>query len=195
MSCLQCAYIRLLDAKHCIYRAPPGSNLINSKNTHTPVHARSSKFPIPKPILASHLQAYSQVTAADGSVTQPQTVFTKLDIHPTKLMMPTKENLELMDRVFGAATQWVEVQKQLERADVELAMQRKRLGLTEIATKDKPQDSSQAAGSASNVPAGGSGISSVGVYLSERFTVTDTEASEKERCLHPQMIRQLHINV
>jgi hypothetical protein len=45
--------------------------------------------------------------------------------------MPTKENLEWMERVFGAATQWVEVQKQLERVEAELSAQRKRLGIAD----------------------------------------------------------------
>lgn len=43
--------------------------------------------------------------------------------------MPTKENMELMERVFAAATQWVEVQKQLERVDQEVNAHKARLGI------------------------------------------------------------------
>lgn len=39
-----------------------------------------------------------------------------------------------MERVFGAATQWVEVQKQLERVEAELSAQRKRLGISETSS-------------------------------------------------------------
>ncbi|KAG8819410.1 swr complex subunit [Serendipita sp. 399] len=126
------------DAKHHIYRAPVGSALINPKNTHTAVYARSSKFPVPKPILASHLQAYSAAVAAGGGDSDsgggakdgggPETIFSKLDIHSTKLYMPTKENVEWIERVFGAATQLIEVQKQLERVEAELSRERARLG-------------------------------------------------------------------
>ena len=147
------------DAKHCIYRAPPGSTLINSKNTHIPVHARSSKFPVPKPILASHLQSVSQTANPDAPSSsqsqQPPTIFVKLDVHASKLAMPTKENLEWMERVFGAATQWVEVQKQLERVEAELSAQRKRLGIADPppgeASKGKTEDSMEGVTSTSGV--------------------------------------------
>ncbi|KAG9043237.1 swr complex subunit, partial [Serendipita sp. 407] len=118
------------DTKHHIYRAPVGSALINPKNTHTAVYARSSKFPVPKPILASHLQAYSAGAASGSSDDKetPETIFSQLDVHPTKLYMPTKENVEWIERVFGAATQLIEVQKQLERIEGEVAKERARLG-------------------------------------------------------------------
>ncbi|CAG7848563.1 SubName: Full=Uncharacterized protein {ECO:0000313/EMBL:CCA66526.1} [Serendipita indica DSM 11827] len=115
------------DAKHYIYRAPVGSALINPKNTHTAVHARSSKFPVPKPILASHLQA-AHMSPPDGQSQPPATIFSKLDLYPTKLAMPTKENIELIERVFGAATQLIEVQKQLEKVEADLAKEKQRLG-------------------------------------------------------------------
>lgn len=124
-----------VDAKHHIYRAPPGSTLINSKNTHTPVHARSSKFPIPKPILASHLQSVSSTPSnANGQGSSPTSssnanILAKVDIHPNKLVMPTKENIELMEKVFAAGTQWVELQKQLERVDAEVNAHKARLGI------------------------------------------------------------------
>jgi len=118
------------DARHHIYRAPPGSTLINPKNTHTPVHTRSSKFPVPKPVLASYIQGYSQAAtdAGTGSTSGPS-LFTRIDVHTNKLAMPTKENIEWMERVFGIASQLVEVQRGIERVDVELAAQRARLGL------------------------------------------------------------------
>lgn len=159
------------DAKHCIYRAPPGSTLINSKNTHIPVHARSSKFPVPKPILASHLQPVSQ-TNPDGPSSsqsqQPPTILAKLDVHASKLAMPTKENLELMERVFGAATQWVEVQKQLERVEIELSTQRKRLGIADPppgeASKGKTEDGMEGVTSTSG-PEETAGTSSVRILF------------------------------
>ena len=43
--------------------------------------------------------------------------------------MPTKENIEWMERVFAIASQFVEVQRAIERVDAELATQRTRLGL------------------------------------------------------------------
>ncbi|PVF99980.1 hypothetical protein CPB86DRAFT_702140 [Serendipita vermifera] len=154
------------DAKHHIHRAPPGSGLINSKNTHTPVHARSSKFPVPKPILASHLQAFSNLipptpsgdgaTGTGGTETPSgQNIFARVGINSTKLAMPTKENIEWMERVFSAATQWVEVQKQLERVEAEVAAQKVRLGISTTSDSNASTAASASGGGGGGATAGG----------------------------------------
>ncbi|KIM25902.1 hypothetical protein M408DRAFT_330900 [Serendipita vermifera MAFF 305830] len=146
------------DARHHIIRAPPGSTLINPKNTHTPVHTRSSKFPVPKPVLASYIQGYSQASAdATGTnQTSGTSLFTRIDVHTNKLAMPTKENMEWMERVFAIAGQLVEVQRAIERVDVELSTQRTRLGLPNIKEKEKEKKDEQMQGVETSAPAAAS---------------------------------------
>jgi hypothetical protein len=88
-------------------------------------------------VLASYIQGYSQATAdvAGGSSTSGPSLFARIDVHTNKLAMPTKENTEWMERVFGIASQLVEVQRAIERVDVELVAQRTRLGLPSTGEK------------------------------------------------------------
>jgi hypothetical protein len=67
--------------------------------------------------------------------------------------MPTKENIEWMERVFSAATQWVEVQKQLERVEAEVAAQKARLGIS--TTSNSASVGASVSGGSANAATGG----------------------------------------
>jgi hypothetical protein len=83
--------------------------------------------------------------------------------------MPTKDNIEWMERVFSAATQWVEVQKQLERVEAEVAAQKARLGISTTA------NSTSAGGLASG---GGANTSTGGVKEERMEGVESTGAAD-----------------
>jgi DNA methyltransferase 1-associated protein 1 len=120
------------DAKHCITRAPP--NLMHSsKNTHTPVHARSSKFPPMK----------------QQTLVRIQQILQELEINSSRLVTPTKENIEHMDKLITVCQQLADARKTLEKLEDELRAQSIKMGL--------PVDPAPAASTGANVSAAGDG--------------------------------------
>ena len=113
-------------------RVPP--NLVHSsKNTHTPVHIRSSKFP-----------AMKQQTLA-----RIQQILQELEINSSRLVMPTKENIELMEKLITVCQQLADARKSLEKVEDELRAQKIKMGL--------PVDPAPAASTGANASAAGDG--------------------------------------
>ena len=124
--------IFLEDAKHHITRAPP--NLVHSsKNTHTPVHIRSSKFPPMKQQTLARIQQILQ----------------ELEINSSRLVMPTKENIEHMEKLITVCQQLADSRKTLEKLEDELRAQKIKMGL--------PVDPAPAASTGANASAAGDG--------------------------------------
>jgi len=169
------------------------------------VHTRSSKFPVPKPVLASYIQGYSQASAdvVGGGSTSGPSLFARIDVHTNKLAMPTKENIEWMERVFGIASQLVEIQRAVERVDVELVAQRTRLGLPSTGEKgSERKKEEQMQGVESSAPAA-TAPSAAGVTADTRPrrsssvrtsnfwpTYLSTSLSESEICRFRRLIRR-----
>ncbi|WVR08693.1 hypothetical protein IAU60_005751 [Kwoniella sp. DSM 27419] len=98
------------DAQHCIYRVPlpptnPHSSHLASKHpVHQPVHLRSTKFPLPKPTVAIRTTE----------------LLSELGISASKLVMPTRNNIEMFEGLLHAAGALVDMKRQVERVEQEL---------------------------------------------------------------------------
>lgn len=103
-------FLLTLDTAHCIYRVPPvpvgpnASHLATKHPVHQPVHLRSSKMPAPKPNAAIRI---SELLAEFG-------------LSSSRLVMPTRGNLEAYDGVLQAATSLVDMKRQVDRVEQEL---------------------------------------------------------------------------
>jgi hypothetical protein len=147
------------------------------------VHTRSSKFPVPKPVLASYIQGYSQASAdvAGGSSTSGPSLFARIDVHTNKLAMPTKENIEWMERVFSIASQLVEVQRAIERVDVELVAQRTRLGLPSTGEKGSERKKEEQMQGVESSAAGAAAPSAAGATANTRRRSSSVRTSNFDR--------------
>ncbi|OCF36012.1 SWR1-complex protein 4 [Kwoniella heveanensis BCC8398] len=98
------------DAAHCIYRLPPppsnpqSSHLASKHPVHQAVHLRSSKLPLPKP-------------TAQIRITE---MLSELGINATKLVMPTRGNIEMFDSLLQAAGSLIDMKRQVDRVEQEL---------------------------------------------------------------------------
>lgn len=96
-------------ARH-VYRVPldpsnPNSSHLAAKHSaHQPVFLRTSKIPLPKMTAAIRI---TELLAQMGTSSQ-------------KLVMPTRENLEILERVFQAASDLVDMKRQVDRVEQEL---------------------------------------------------------------------------
>ena len=102
----------LTDALHCIVRTEvePAAGS-STKAAHVPVHLRSFKIPQPK---ATALPRVSQLLG-------------ELGVSPTRLVMPTRDNLAKFSSVIDAAQQLVEIKKAVDKHDQDIKTTRARL--------------------------------------------------------------------
>ncbi|TYJ52625.1 SWR1-complex protein 4 [Cryptococcus floricola] len=113
------------DNARCIYHVPTpaepqGSSYLSTKHpAHLPVYLRSSKLPLPKPTAAIR-------------VTE---LLAELGVNATKLVMPTRQNLEVLEGLLGAGAALVEMKRQVDRVEQELRTVRaQKEGLLPMAT-------------------------------------------------------------
>ncbi|KIJ57071.1 hypothetical protein M422DRAFT_57555 [Sphaerobolus stellatus SS14] len=101
------------DARNCIIRTEVTTNLTSTKSSHQLAHLRSTKIPWPK---ASVAQRVNTLTGEMG-------------VNANRLVMPTLNNIQLLDGVLEAATLLAETKKVVDRLDQEIRTQKKLLGL------------------------------------------------------------------
>jgi len=98
------------DASHCIYRvplppvAPNTSHLAAKHPLHVPVYLRSTKLPLPKPNAAIRITE----------------LLTELGVNTQKLVMPTRNNIEIFERLLVAAGGLVDMKRQVDRVEQEM---------------------------------------------------------------------------
>jgi DNA methyltransferase 1-associated protein 1 len=90
----------------------PATSSAITKSSHQPVHLRSTRIPIPKANVAQKINA----------------VLTEMAINSTRLVMPTKSNIEKMEALQNAAAGLVDIKKVVDRVDQEIRVLRARLG-------------------------------------------------------------------
>lgn len=83
---------------------PNASHLATKHPVHQPVHLRSSKMPVPKPNTAIR-------------VTE---LLTEMAVSTTRLVMPTRTNLEAFEGVLTAAASLVDMKRQVDRVEQEV---------------------------------------------------------------------------
>lgn len=98
------------DLVQCIYRVPAlpagpnASHLATKHPVHQPAHLRSSKMPVPKANTAIRI---TELLAEFGLST-------------TRLVMPTRGNIEAFDGVLQAAASLIDMKRQVDRVEQEL---------------------------------------------------------------------------
>ncbi|WWC98443.1 hypothetical protein V866_005334 [Kwoniella sp. B9012] len=98
------------DLAHCIYHLPPpptnphSSHLASKHPVHQPVHLRSTKIPPPKPNAAIRITE----------------LLNELGISAHKLVMPTRNNIEMFDSLLQAAGALIDMKRQVDRVEQEL---------------------------------------------------------------------------
>ncbi|GJJ07086.1 hypothetical protein Clacol_001285 [Clathrus columnatus] len=118
------------DQLNCITRTDVSSTTAPStKTAHTPAHLRSSKLPYPKTSIAP------RVTAA----------LAEMRVNITRLVMPTKENVQRLETLIEATTTMIDMKKAVDRLDHEIRTHKKLLGLI---TSEDGADPGQGEGSA-----------------------------------------------
>ncbi|KAJ6628801.1 hypothetical protein B0H10DRAFT_1777446 [Mycena sp. CBHHK59/15] len=100
------------DLQHCITRTDVPQTTA-TKAAHQPAYLRSFKLPFPKSAVAQ------KVTQA----------LTELGIAHTRLVMPTQNNLMLLDSVLDATTSLVETKKVVDKVEYEIQVLKTRLGM------------------------------------------------------------------
>lgn len=111
---------RFVDLQHCIHRTevPSGSSM---KITHLPVYLRSWKLPTPKPSNAA------KITQA----------LTELGINYSRLVMPTRENVDQLQALYEAANALVDTKKVVDRVEQEIrVLQEKKSGRGSVSRSD-----------------------------------------------------------
>ncbi len=98
------------DARNNIYRVPQitGPNLGPTRSMHMPAYLRSTKLPLVRPDKPYSMQG--RVWA----------LLEELGVNPSRLVMPTRDNVEKVDLLLSAAQNLLEMKKQHDRAEQEL---------------------------------------------------------------------------
>lgn len=102
-----------MDQVNCVTRLDTPPTAASTKAAHIPAHLRSSKLPYPKPSIAP------KVIAA----------LTELGINTTRLVMPTKENIQRFESLLDATAVMIDMKKAVDRVDQEIRTQKKLLGM------------------------------------------------------------------
>ncbi|ORY31305.1 hypothetical protein BCR39DRAFT_527424 [Naematelia encephala] len=98
------------DIAHGIYRVPSTavnistSHLASKHPIHLPAHLRSTKIALPRPTAAIRIAE----------------LLTELNINSQKLVMPTRANLEVFDRLLLAAGGLIDMKRQVDRVEQEI---------------------------------------------------------------------------
>lgn len=98
------------DAKHCIIRTGDGSG--TTKAAHTPAYLRSQKIP------------WLKNNSIQTKVVQ---AFTEMGLSPSRLVMPTKENVAQLESLIEAITAMAETKKLLDKVDYDIQVIKKQL--------------------------------------------------------------------
>ena len=98
-----------LDNAHCIYRVPTFNNAqdpshLVAKHSHHQVYLRSTKLPLPKAT----------------SETRIITLLEELGVNSKNLVMPTRTNVELLERLLISAGALVDMKRQFDRVEQEI---------------------------------------------------------------------------
>ncbi|PPQ65952.1 hypothetical protein CVT26_010714 [Gymnopilus dilepis] len=103
------------DLQHCITRTEVPTSGVATKAAHQPAYLRSFKLPTPKAAIAPKI---SQSLA-------------ELGITHTRLVMPTRENVQRLEALMEAATSLVETKRMVDKADYEIEVTKQRMALRE----------------------------------------------------------------
>ena len=92
-----------LDVQHCIVRFEPPPTSMSSKSS-TPVHLRSTRIPLPKTHLAPKITS----------------ILAELGVSNSRLVMPTRANIERLENLQTAAASLLEMKKNVDRVEQEI---------------------------------------------------------------------------
>lgn len=84
--------------------AANGSHLAVKHPVHQPVFLRSSRLPVPKASSATNINLLVE----------------EMGINPRRLIMPTRDNLDILDSLFQASSALVDMKRQIDRVELEL---------------------------------------------------------------------------
>ncbi|TFK22344.1 SWR1-complex protein 4 [Coprinopsis marcescibilis] len=98
------------DALHCIIRTGDGSG--TTKAAHPPAFLRSAKIP------------WLKNNSIQGKIVQS---FTEMGLSPSRLVMPTKENVAQLESLIEAVTAMVETKKHLDKVEYDIQVLKKQL--------------------------------------------------------------------
>ncbi|KAJ2931670.1 hypothetical protein H1R20_g5401, partial [Candolleomyces eurysporus] len=102
------------DAQHCIIRTELPSSTSATKAAHQPAYIRSSKIP------------YLKNNSMQSKVLQS---FAEMGLSPSRLVMPTKENVAQLEGLLEAVTAMLETKKLLDKADHDIQVAKKQLAM------------------------------------------------------------------
>lgn len=105
----------LADLQHCITRTDVPSTGVATKAAHQPAYLRSFKLPTPKAAIAP-------------KITQS---LAELGISHTRLVMPTRENVQRLEALLEATTSLVETKRVVDKVEYDIQVLKNRLGLRE----------------------------------------------------------------
>ncbi|KIM46378.1 hypothetical protein M413DRAFT_312999 [Hebeloma cylindrosporum] len=108
------------DAQHCIIRTDVPASGIATKAAHQPAYLRTFKIPVMK-------------TAVQQKV---QEAVAELGLSSSRLVMPTRENVAQLDAMLEAMLALLETKRLVEKAEYDIQVLKKRLGLREQSTAD-----------------------------------------------------------
>ncbi|KAI5455196.1 swr complex subunit [Naganishia albida] len=95
------------DRRNNIYRLPPSANTASSRSIHHPAFLRSTKLAQPK-------------TTSQATTTKITTLLEELGVSASRLIMPTRENLERYEALLGACGMLVDIKRMVDRAEQEV---------------------------------------------------------------------------
>jgi len=108
------------DAQHCIIRTDVPSSGIATKAAHQPAYLRTFKIPVMK-------------TAVQQKV---QEAVAELGLSSSRLVIPTRENVAQLDATLEAMLALLETKRLVEKAEYDIQVLKKQLGLREQSTAD-----------------------------------------------------------
>ncbi|KAF9513258.1 hypothetical protein BS47DRAFT_1317687 [Hydnum rufescens UP504] len=91
------------DVQHCIVRFDAPLTSVSSKSS-TPAHLRSTRIPLPKTHLAP----------------KTTTILAELGVSASRLVMPTRANIERLENLQTAAASLIEMKKNVDRVEQEI---------------------------------------------------------------------------
>ncbi|KAG8937080.1 swr complex subunit [Tulasnella sp. 419] len=101
----------IFDPQHCLTRLHPDSLPLSTKSAHKPVFLRSSQIPMAKSNVATKINQ----------------ILSEVNVHPSRLVMPTMVNIERMEGVLAAAQGLLEMKKTLDRVEQEIRVLESRI--------------------------------------------------------------------
>ncbi|KAJ3533912.1 hypothetical protein NMY22_g7143 [Coprinellus aureogranulatus] len=102
------------DAQHCIIRTELSSNMPATKAAHQPAYARSSKIP------------YLKNNSMQPKILQ---CFAEMGLSPSRLVMPTKENVQQLEGLLEAVSAMLDTKKHLDKVEYDIQVAKKQLAM------------------------------------------------------------------